>query len=432
MLWDSIWRRRGMVARTIFLTCFLLGLPSSTHFAWAQTVASGGSPTKWDSAVAILVEKIAAVMDVTQPAWLEVKNMSSLKATEVSAIEQAIQTELGKHVRLVSESEAKTQIVVTLSEGVSGYVWVAQVRGGGEEKVAMMSIPKAAGPGATRREPPAMSLQRKLVWSQPGRFLDFAVTEAAAPAALGMIVLEPSRIVFYNSQNGHWAAGKAIAFNSTAALPRDARGMIWESANEIDMLTPGESCSGTMANLPELACAAFPSTNPEMNWPLATGGTQRQDAQFESDRDFFNGLTTVSGIAGHKLPRFYTAAARSTGASVEWLVAEVDGKARLYDASGNVVATFSGLGDEVATINTGCNDEWQVLVTGTGDWTQADLIQIYEIHDSQAIAVGRPLDFPGPILALWSANDLKSARVVSLNLQTGMYEGSIITVTCGE
>ena len=91
-----------------------------------------------------------------------------------------------------------------------------------------------------------------------------------------------------------------------------------------------------------------------------------------------------------------------------------------------------------------------MLATGTGDSAQPDHIEIYDIRNypesqnatkplspqerlpaPQGIAVGQPLDFAGPILALWSAEDQKSARAVSLNLQTGMYEGSILTVSCG-
>ena len=69
-------------------------------------------------------------------------------------------------------------------------------------------------------------------------------------------------------------------------------------------------------------------------------------------------------------------------------------------------------------------------MTGTGDWTQPDHIQIYEIKGHQAVVIGQPLEFSGPILALWPGDDGKSARVVSRNLRTGMYEASIVSVAC--
>jgi hypothetical protein len=72
-----------------------------------------------------------------------------------------------------------------------------------------------------------------------------------------------------------------------------------------------------------------------------------------------------------------------------------------------------------------------VLVTGIGDWTVRDTLRIYRVADHQAVTVGQPLEFSGPILALWPTQDDKSARVVSRNLQTGMYEASIVSVSCG-
>jgi hypothetical protein len=399
--------------------------------------------------VSSLVGKIVGIADASQPASLQVNNISSLGPLDVSAIESAFQTQLGQHIHLVTAAEAKTQIVVTLSESAAGYVWVAQVRSGSSEQVAMIAIPKEA-PGAAQRERPAMSLQRKLIWSQSEPFLDFALPDGAPANGPGLVVLEPLRVAFYSSVDGHWVAGKSVALNPTGPLPRDPRGMIWQSGDEIDAFIPGESCSGTVTTLPDFLCVPYASTNTTMTWPLVTGGTQREDAHFDSNRNFFDGTLSIDGTSQSTFAPFYTAATRNPGTDSDWLLAGLDGKADLYDDSQKLVASFSGWGDQVATIDTGCSDLWQVLTTGTGDSMQPDHIQTYDIANypqSQApaesatataqaapaaSAVGQPLDFSGPILALWSSADLKSARVVSLNLQTGMYEGSIISVSCGD
>jgi hypothetical protein len=398
--------------------------------------------------VAGLVGKITGIADASQPASLQVDNISSLGALDVSAIESAFQAQLGQRLHLVPGPAAKTQITVTLSEGVGGYVWVAQVRSGASEQVAMISIPKEAA-SAAQRERPALSLQRKLIWSQSQPFLDFALPDGAPANSPGLVVLEPSRVAFYSSVDGHWVAGKSVALNP-AALPRDTRGMIWQSGDEIDAFIPGESCSGTVTTLPDLLCVPYASTNTTMTWPLATDGTQPEDAHFEANRNVFDGAVSIDGTSQSTLAPFYTAAIRDTGAGADWLLAGLDGKADLYDGSQKLVASFSGWGDEVATIDTGCDDSWQVLTTGTGDSMQPDHIQIYDIRNypqsqvstqsaastaqapPEATVVGQPLDLSGPILALWSSADLKSARVVSLNLETGMYEGSIISVSCGD
>ncbi|MDR3720034.1 MAG: hypothetical protein P4L00_00415, partial [Candidatus Acidoferrales bacterium] len=79
----------------------------------------------------------------------------------------------------------------------------------------------------------------------------------------------------------------------------------------------------------------------------------------------------------------------------------------------------------------GCGSAWQVLATGAGDWTQKDQIQLYEIRDRKAIAIGQAMELPGPILALWPVGDGKSVRVISRSLESGLYEASIVSISCG-
>ncbi|MGH9733642.1 MAG: hypothetical protein ACRD8A_03495 [Candidatus Acidiferrales bacterium] len=399
--------------------------------------------------MATLVEKIAGIVNASEPATLKINNVSLLNEMDASTIEQALESQMSKRLRLAPPGTAATQITITLSEGAVAYIWVAQVASKISGQTVMVSIAKQAS-NAARAERPAMNLQRKLIWSQPQPFLDFDLPDGVAANGPGMIVLESASVNFYSSVNGQWASAKSIPLKPALIPPRGARGMIWQSGEEIDMFVPGESCSGVVATLPELVCAPHPSTNPAVNWPLVTA-SQRQDAQFESNRNFFAGMVSVSGAMQSAIPPFYTAAARSTADGTNWLVAGVDGKAKLFDAANKLIATFSGWGDQVATIDTGCDDSWQVLTTGADDSMEPDHIQIYDIRNysqpqastqstgsqtatavPEVVAVGQPLDFSGPILAMWSAADLKSARVVSLNLQMGMYEGSIISVSCGE
>ena len=143
---------------------FALFVFSAAGFAQSQPATRPASPSKWNDAVATLGGKIAAIADASQPASLDVSNISSLDSLDVSTIESGLQAELGQHLHLMPAAEAKTQILVTLSEGSTGYVWVAQVRSGNSEQTAMISIPKEASAAASR-ERPAISLERKLIWS---------------------------------------------------------------------------------------------------------------------------------------------------------------------------------------------------------------------------------------------------------------------------
>jgi hypothetical protein len=73
-----------------------------------------------------------------------------------------------------------------------------------------------------------------------------------------------------------------------------------------------------------------------------------------------------------------------------------------------------------------------MLASVAGDWTEPDRLRSYDVAKDAAVADSEPLEFSGPILALWPMLDARTARVVSKNLQTGMYEASIVTVSCSQ
>jgi hypothetical protein len=110
----------------------------------------------------------------------------------------------------------------------------------------------------------------------------------------------------------------------------------------------------------------------------------------------------------------------------------VDGVARHFDSKGEVTATFSNWGSEIAGINSSCGSGRQLLVTKPGDWTASDSIQAYEISGDQATPVGAALQFAGPVMALWSSGDQSYVRAVVRNLKTGHYEAYRLTIVCGQ
>src|SRR5690348_17547001 len=71
---------------------------------------------------------------------------------------------------------------------------------------------------------------------------------------------------------------------------------------------------------------------------------------------------------------------------------------------------------------------WPILVTRDGDWTQPDAIQAFDIVEHQAVPVSAPLDFNGPITALWPEGE-NEALAVSRNLKTGLYEAYLLRAT---
>jgi hypothetical protein len=85
---------------------------------------------------------------------------------------------------------------------------------------------------------------------------------------------------------------------------------------------------------------------------------------------------------------------------------------------------------DYAVLPATCGDDSLTLASGTGDWTEADFIQAYEGRNLSAAS--QQIQVPGPVLELRRDSDGRSARVVSRNLKTGVYEASIVSVSCDD
>jgi len=414
--------RLGCRFLLLICVCSLLFLPPHARALRAQTVSQ---PANWNDAVQALAEKIAGLAGKTRLVSLDLKNNSSLSAEDVAAIRAAIEAELTRRrFHLVTDSSAETHVVVTLSEGVAGYVWVAEVRSGDEEHVAMVTMAKPGNTGSG----PLPVIVRNIVWEQPAPFVDFYQHNSGAGSPVTTVVLQRDGVAT-NVELGHRSVGETgtqsfsnFSNSTTIFSPtRDLRGEFLDQSGQTNRaMLGGKLCVGDGG--------WFCGQPPDGLWPFANG----LGAHYEASRNYFTGLSLGAGMPETEQAPFYAIAFRQLDHGEWWITTELDGKARLYETPGTAAATFSGWGDDIATIETGCDNEWQVLATGTGDWTQPDQIQIYEIRDRAAVKIGQPLDFPGPILALWSSADLKSARVVSRNLQTGLYEASTVSVSCSE
>jgi len=87
---------------------------------------------------------------------------------------------------------------------------------------------------------------------------------------------------------------------------------------------------------------------------------------------------------------------------------------------------------ESALLGDRCDGRFVILASGNGDWTQPDTIQGYALTDleGQATVSGSPIEFDGPVLALYREGKQSAARAVVHNLKTGNYEAYIVTATC--
>jgi hypothetical protein len=368
----------------------------------------------WEKAVSALADKTAAAIKPSRTVSLEVKNKSSLDAESVASIRKAFAQQLvALHLKIEPDILGVRHIEVTLSESNSEYVWVAEVGLAESEQVVMVSVSKENN-DVSNATNVTLTVQRNLLKTQNAPFLDFSKHDVSAGRVSLWTILEADELKNYGD----------VAPIPQIHVSRDPRGRLSVSeAGRVEAQVGGVRCASMAGGL--IDCS-----NPDssQNWVFAGGW----ESAYVLGRNYFAGLASdATGLSG-KLPPFFSAVPLVLDHGTFWILTELDGKARFYESPANSAATFSGWGDDIATITTTCDPGWHVLVTGTGDWTQRDQIQVYDLKNHQALANGPPLEFPGPVLALWPSKDGKTVRAVSRNLQTGAYEASIISVSCGD
>jgi len=403
--------------------------PSASSPQPDQHVTSPALPATWNDGVKTLAEKIAAAVKLSRAISLEIKNISSLDSSEVEAVRLALEQELtSRGLRLGSSVVA---VEVTVSENVEAYVWVAEIRGGDERKTVMARVEKGRPPNRTATKQ-SVVLHRDLLWQQSRPIMDFLIPEVSPDGRPLMFVLEPRQIVSYHFENASWEASGTFQIPVPDHRPRDLRGLIDSVAEMFSFQLSDVTCDGGTRRYFELTC----NKNSAPAWPVNAGGEERGSATMVQGRNYFGGDLTIYGDMEVTAPPFFSVAVvnRRNGVDwADWILAELDGKSRLYDNSSKPVEVYAGWGDDIVSIATGCGPDWEFLASGTGDWTERDHLQAYGTRYSTApFVISDPLEFPGPIMALWPSLDGKATRVVSKNLQTGMYEASIVTVSCSQ
>jgi hypothetical protein len=426
--------RLGASLRYVFLPVvvlifsFMLGrtvhgqAPSASSPQPDQHVTSLALPAAWNDGVKTLAEKIAAAVKPSRAISLEINNISSLGAADVEGIRAALEKELADRGLRVGSGGAGVE--VTLSENVKGYVWVAEAGKDTQRLAGLVQVGKVRD--LLSRLVPTPVIQRRIVWRDDNRVLDFE----AHDSLLGAIEIS-HRTLWSETGIQSYSLGfdKEIRKDKEELIPkfprqRDVRGLLSDRKGENLRAYFGYvQCIDSY----QLVCAE----NSSQEWPIGIN----VEARFVGNRNYFDGINRAPG---KKWPEFFSLADYKwiTDGGELWIQTEMDGKSRAYNNDNDnfkPLATFSGWGDDIASIDLPCGPVWEVLVSGTGDWTEPDHLQVYQIDEHySAQPAGEPLSFPGPILAMWPSEDGKGARVVSKNLQTGMYEASIVTITCSK
>jgi hypothetical protein len=404
--------------------CRLLPLLRATAFLFfSLSLAGAASAQDFDRAAHDLAARIAAAAGSGAKILFDMRDLSSLGPAEAARARQSLEAELRQAgLHLVKAPPADAVVHVTLAENVLENLWVAQILRGGTEQVEMIAIPRAP---TQAQSPPASSLvlHKQFVWRQSAPILDFALLPPAPDGLPLLFVLEPERVAAYRFDQSRWQLQEDAPIQHARPWPRDVRGRMNPAGDALQISLPGISCNAVTRRTFVLQCAE----DPQSEWRLSDTG---EGAAFSSTRNFFSGMTIGSDTPQTALPPFFSAAFLKSTESTRTILAGLDGQAFLYEDLSQPIATFPGWGSDITAIGSGCGATWQVLATRPGDWTQPDAIQAYEIIERQAVAVSQPMEFGGPVMALWPASDGKSANVVVRDLKTGQYEAYTLSISC--
>jgi hypothetical protein len=382
------------------------------------SIPSALALNSWDSPSADLARQIAAL---TGPGTitLVVTNRSSVASDDLPVIRRALERELRSAGVIVRAKDADSDVRVTLSQNIQGWLWVAEVQEGSETRVAMLPVPGATSSGAASSGP-AITLRANLLYAQNDPILD--VTVLGTGNEQHMIVLDPAHIKAYLSTGGSWQLAQTYDVPHSQPLPRDVRGRLFPASDHLfDAYFPGIACTATKTG--ESWTMTVSCSDSDDPWPLAS-----QKAFYNSTRNFFTGVV-VPGF-GPKLPPFYSAAELVHTGGTAFLFADVNGAVHLLEGgSHKLLIGAHDWGSDIAGLRSECGPGMQVLASAAGS-PVADSVRAYQISGREAMAASAPLNFDGAITAIWTGSDKTSATVVVQKPQESHYEAYSVSVAC--
>lgn len=425
----SIDRYVTLVVRSLRLVILLaLMIPLTAH------------ASDWSSAEHELARKIVAVTGPGTVA-LTFENQSSLGRRDGDVVQNGLRAALEQAgIHFVRPDEAAASVIITLSENVTSYVWVAQIRqSAAESAVVMTSLLRSGRLGAVHDSMP-ISLRKSLVWAQTDPILDVAVLEEAT-APTHIAVLSAGNVSFYRSFGGKWQPEQVLAISHTKPWPLDMRGRLVVTKDRlIDAYLPGVIChigdGGTLTmNCREgddpwpisqawmFAGGAFPPSGGSIAVPTLA-------AFYAPTRNFFTGVLTPAVGKFNAVVKFFSAAFVPRDRYALWLFAGTDGKIHFVDGMSDQISAVDW-GSDITTVRTSCGAGWQVLSTGSGSHG-IDSVRAYEFPDRDAVAVSPSMDLPGAISAMWSEAKGDTAIAVVNDHESGSYEAYRLAMACGQ
>ena len=400
--------------------------------------------TDWSGAEQQLARKVAAVTGPGTVA-LSIDNRSSLGPRDNEIVQNGLRTALEQAgIHFVKPDQAVASVAITLSENVTSYVWVAQIRQGAAESSVMVSLPRSGGASTVHDSMP-IRLRKTMLWSQSDPILDVAVLEENG-APLRIAALSAENVAFYRMQGGKWQAEQVLAISRAKPWPLDLRGrLVLAKDHLLDAYLPGVICRTNVGGALAMTCRE--SDDP---WPMVPASmignatvfpsagslsgpsvpVSQVAAFFAPTRNFFTGVLTPAVGKFSTVPKFYSAAFVPRDRYMLWLFTAKDGKLHMVDGMTDQTSRLDW-GSNIASVQTACGAGWQILAEGSGEQS-GDTVRAYEFPDRDPVAVSPAVDFPGQISALWTEAKGDSAVAIVNNRETGSYEAYRLAVACGQ
>ena len=362
-----------------------------------------------------LARKTAAFAGRGAPVAVTWRNLSSLESAARQA-RAAFEAALQDAGLRTSDSAPVVEAHVTVSENASQFLLVEEAVKGDERQVWIAAW-KRSGPAAPL--PQGIALEKKLLWEQAEQILDVAFPPA------GMLVLSPASITLYARNGTQWEAQRSVSLSPPRPWPSDLRGHLRLKGSAFQALLPGLQCDGVTEPSLSADCHASDSA-----WVLESGSRSLLLADFTSTRNYFGGRVTTQSGQRKAAPAFFAAASVESQGRTWWLLTTVDGRVQMFDASLDPAGTLSvPWGSDIAGTDAHCGTGSQVLATRPGDRSQGDAIQAFVMVERAVQPLTDSIDFPGPVLALWTSGG-GSATAVVHDLRTDKYAAYAVTVIC--
>ena len=342
--------------RAILFLFVLVGIPSAAR------------ASNLDDSARELARKIAALLPAGQNIASEVRNASSLQASDVARIEQAFKVELQERgVGLSATGDKATVVLITLSENFRELVWTGEIRQGDATRVVMLVVDRSAENPALPGTMP-VTIRADKFWEGPERIIDAGVISNGNGQSW-LVLLLPNGLMIQDRKSG------------STGMMEIARGPYASRApmGKLDFARNGDSVG--------FALASKVCTLDLKSLRLSECLPDRQD----------------NGPASARYPLMLDLAPAGPappGKGMELVVADV------------------------------CGGTVQFLAAGSGDYTEKDSLQLFQMDARGPIARSSELGFPGPIVEMHSS--LTEPRIVVRNLATGNYEAYSLTFLCAQ